>query len=89
LSELWLGANDISTEKRWVWADAKGTQFWQGGPLTVDGAPVGGRYTNWLSGEPNDAYGVPPGEDCAILRTDERWEDQACDLEKAFVCEAL
>ena len=57
---VWIGANDISTEGKWVWVD-DGTQFWQGG---TDGSSVDGRFSNWPRGfEPDnwreqDAAGI-------------------------------
>jgi hypothetical protein len=51
----------------------------------VDGTPQG--YENWEASEPNDAN---DGEDCAQLNrfpTGE-WNDEACDIVYAFVCES-
>ena len=51
---VWIGANDISTEGKWVWVD-DGTQFWQGG---IGGSSVDGRFNNWALGfEPDNFRG--------------------------------
>lgn len=46
-----IGATDRNAEGVWVWLQS-GMQFWQG---PFGGHPVGGRYSNWNSGEPNNA----------------------------------
>jgi YVTN family beta-propeller protein len=58
-TNAWLGGTDQQGEGEWRWATGPeaGTQFWQGNSA---GTPVGGAYTNWASGEPNDVNG---GED--------------------------
>ena len=46
-SYLWLGANDMATEGRWIWDGinfGNGVHFWQGG---VAGMAISGAYTNW------------------------------------------
>ena len=47
----------------------------------------GGRltWTNWRSGEPNDADG---GEDCGFMyQSDGRWNDDQCSRKEPFVCQ--
>ena len=48
-----------------------------------DGSPVS--YTNWNSGEPNDAG----GEDCTHMNysTSGGWNDYPCSRGQPFVCE--
>ncbi len=75
---VWLGGTDVGVENAWRWDD--GAQFWQGGS---GGTPVGGLYENWDSGEPNN----DANEDCAELRTTSLWNDVACSVTRAFVCE--
>ncbi len=59
----------------------------QDGPSTegafvwTDGTPRA--YTNWGDGEPNN-YG---NEDCALMTSDGRWVDVACDGARAYVVE--
>lgn len=57
----WIGASDDAsqgtTEGRWVWTGGPeaGQNFWNG---LSGGAAVGGAYTNWNGGEPNNAGGA-------------------------------
>lgn len=49
----WIGANDSAMEGTWKWVTGPedGTVFWQG---NYNGVPVGGQYSFWNSGEPNN-----------------------------------
>jgi len=49
----WIGANDSTTEGTWKWVTGpeSGTQFWQG---DYNGGSVGGQYSFWNTGEPNN-----------------------------------
>jgi hypothetical protein len=76
--EMWIGANDRSSEKRWVWA-AGGHQF------STGASPIAGIYSKWAVGEPNDNLGI---EDCAVATGDGTWNDQSCTLTKGYVCES-
>lgn len=51
-SDAWTGANDIEEEGTWVW-DHTGENFFNGD--YEDGETVAGFYSNWSSGEPNNA----------------------------------
>lgn len=50
---LWIGGNDATSEGEWFWTEGPeaGTQFWTGGAA---GSPVGGLYSNWVSGDPSN-----------------------------------
>jgi hypothetical protein len=48
-----IGANDIAAEGVWVW-DQTRANFWNG---AANGTAVPGFYTNWNTGEPNNANG--------------------------------
>jgi len=76
-----IGANDVSNEGEWRWAD--GVTFWR------SGAPASGRYANWASGEPNDSSpSTGASEDClSIGFSDATWDDVSCTAELPYVCE--
>lgn len=46
----WAGGTDQAVDGEWRWA-SNNVQFWQG---LAGGSPVGGAYTNWNGGEPNN-----------------------------------
>ena len=76
-----IGANDVSTEGEWRWAD--GVTFWRGG------AAVSGHYTNWSDEEPNDSSSFTGAADClSIYFADGTWADVSCEAELPYVCEA-
>ena len=70
----WIGASDAAVNNTWIWAAGpeKGTQFWQGLDAGHGGSPVGGSYTNWLAGEPNDDGGL--GDYAHIFVNSPGWE---------------
>jgi hypothetical protein len=74
-------APHLGLEEWWMGAsDAAVEGEW----LWYDGAPM--TYTNWRTGEPNNA-GVA-GEDCGILEGHNAglWDDRACDSSFPFFC---
>lgn len=75
LNAGWMGASDAASEGDWKWVTGpeNGTSFWSG---LSGGSAVSGRYSNWGSGEPNDAG----GEDCAQFLTggSGKWNDLPC-----------
>jgi hypothetical protein len=73
-----IGATDSAIEGSWVW-DA-GEPFWQGAD---NGAPVGGRYANWNTNEPNNGNSI---NDCARMKGDGTWEAVNCDNNHRFAC---
>jgi hypothetical protein len=52
---LYIGANDIQTEGRWVWAE-NGANFYNGD--YSNGTTVAPWYSNWSVSEPNNASGI-------------------------------
>lgn len=78
-NQAWLGGSDGTTEGDWRWVtgpeglenSGAGRQFWSG---ASGGSAVGGAYTNWNSGEPNDSGG---NEDALQLGfgTQGQWND--------------
>lgn len=55
-SFAWVDGSDSATEGEWVYTSGAeaGTQYWTGG---AGGSAVGGEYTNFYNGVPNDANG--------------------------------
>ena len=76
----WLGGSDLGTLGDWRWVD--GAQFWSG---PASGMPVGGLYTNWDPGEPNN-FGE--GENCLVMFAKATWNDDSCFTPHRYVCEA-
>lgn len=75
----WMGANDSAVEGEWRWVTGPeaGQQFWSGPPASSGGNAVGGAYTNWVNGEPNNHPFYDPvlGEDYANLFANGGWND--------------
>lgn len=73
---MFIGVNDQNTEGAWVYAfgEVANQQFWSG---ASGGSAVGGRYSRWNIGEPNDAGGA---EDCAYIgvAATPNWADIPC-----------
>ncbi|WP_375474580.1 DUF4347 domain-containing protein, partial [uncultured Nostoc sp.] len=67
----WLGASDAAVEGEWRWVTGPEAdqQFWQG--LSQNGSPVGGRYNNWNSVQPDDSN----NEDYGQFLPDGKWND--------------
>ncbi len=79
-----LGGTDAALEGDWRWPD--GEAFWSG---DRNGSAVGGLYTNWGVGEPND-MGGGAGEACMAMTADGTWSDIRCSgtsSEMPFGCE--
>jgi len=72
---VWIGGTDAASEHTWVWSPSNT-------PLS---------YTNWYSGEPNNAYG---GEDClefnyrgSDMEASGKWNDWGCFGKRKYVCQ--
>ncbi|PSR13661.1 MAG: hypothetical protein C7N36_07150, partial [Bacteroidetes bacterium] len=70
----WMGANDFNQAHEWQWVTGPeaGTVFWSG---LSGGSPVGGNYSNWAIGEPNDSDFYPTGESYVHFRNGGKWND--------------
>jgi hypothetical protein len=80
-TEAWIGADDRGAEGSWLWQS--GIPFWSGDEL---GTPVGGEYTSFLAGEPNDEPGTA---DCMRIVPGGGWRDDGCGSSHAAVCEQI
>lgn len=77
--DAFIGATDRTTEGTFLWLDNAAD-------------PLGGGFTNWRTGEPND--GGTNGEDCAIIEGARMgtWDDRPCAVTGtagayAYVCQ--
>lgn len=86
-TDVWFGASDDNanivgaSEGNFFWL-GDSTAFWTGGQA---GSPVGGAYTNWETGEPNNSS----TENCALKYSygSHRWNDYYCANGRHYVCE--
>lgn len=71
-NSIHMGGSDglVNGEWRWVGGEADGVQFWQG---LANGSAVGGAYTNWAAGEPNDYNNY---ESRLMMYNGGSWNDQ-------------
>jgi hypothetical protein len=84
-TDVWIGANDLATEGRWLWDG--GQQFWSG---NNSGKPVNGAYVNWMDGAPNNGANTGSGsqEDCAaLIGGSPAWGDRSCSNKYGYLCE--
>lgn len=73
----WIGASDEESEDDWKWVTGPeaDTSFWSGLGADEGGQPVGGLFSNWAEGEPNNAG----DEDCAQFYSNGTgWNDLPC-----------
>jgi hypothetical protein len=74
-------------EGEWRWGD--GRQFWSGLDPMSGGGPVGGLYTSWIDGEPNNVEGRAVGNCLRMLAGDGVWRDSDCATARPFACESM
>ncbi len=77
----WLNdaAEDVAGKEYWIGLhdhDEEGTFVWASG--------VDASYRNWNANQPNNSGG---GQDCARMRRDGRWSDNACNERVGIICE--
>lgn len=71
-SFMWIGYNDLEREGAWAWSDR--TQI---------------NYQNWASGDPNNGGSYRRNdEDCAVLKSDGKWNDYPCTTRFRYICKA-
>jgi hypothetical protein len=78
LPEDWVfvGGTDAAVEGSWIWPD--------GAVFTTGKQPTSGMYTNWRSGEPNNAGA---GEDCLLVQSGGSWIAMTCEVPRNYACE--
>jgi len=85
---VWMGANDIAQENRWVWGEgADAVQFFRG-YTGGGGIAYMGRFNDFGTGRPNSSNNTD--EDCGAFDAEVAWQwnDRACtNKEIGFVCE--
>ena len=75
----WIGAIEHGNDEVWRWLG--GDVFWRGG---ANGAPEGGRFSAWGTGQPNDG-GQDHLQRC--VRTTPSWNDWGCGIRLSYICE--
>jgi hypothetical protein len=78
-ASTWIGANDLATPGEWYWSSAtseSGSLFWSGG---IDGSQQNSEFYNW-------AAGAPGSQSCAVMTTDNLWQDTACTQTLGYLC---
>ena len=76
-SRVWIGYYKIMHP-----ADPHADGLW--GRWTSSSEMTDGAYTNWDTDQPNDNY---QAQNCAIMKSDETWEDDQCTDTRACLCE--
>jgi secreted trypsin-like serine protease len=75
-SSLWLGVNDVQQEGCWRYSDGPEANIaFYAAPGALN-CPVSAGFSNWNSGEPNNAYG---GENWAMADSYGNWNDGPID----------
>jgi hypothetical protein len=85
---VWLGANDIEQEGRWVWGRGTDAVQFFVGSAQGGGTPYMDRFNDFAAGRPNSANGED--EDCGAFDSefDWQWNDLVCSVPRlGFVCE--
>lgn len=71
-SFMWIGYNDLEREGAWAWSDR---------------TPI--RYQNWATGDPNNGGSYRrKDEDCAVLKSNGKWNDYPCTTRFRYICKA-
>lgn len=71
-SFMWIGYNDIQREGQWAWSDRTHQS-----------------YKNWATGDPNNGGQYrKKDEDCAVLKSNGKWNDYPCTTRFKYICKA-
>jgi len=71
-SFMWIGFNDLENEGKWAWSDRTPQN-----------------YKNWARGDPNNGGTYrKKDEDCAVLKSDGKWNDYPCNTLFKYICKA-
>lgn len=71
-SFMWIGFNDLENEGKWAWSDRTPQN-----------------YNNWARGDPNNGGTYrKKDEDCAVLKSDGKWNDYPCNTLFKYICKA-
>jgi hypothetical protein len=87
---VWMGANDLAREGRWVWGQDAGAVNFFTGSQRGGGTPVSGLFNDFSEGRPNSANFVD--EDCGAFDSEYgwHWNDLDCSVPRLGVlCEQL
>ncbi|XP_059494489.1 protein jagged-2-like isoform X2 [Stegostoma tigrinum] len=95
----WLfdGLSEIYNEnlQRYLSSVARGKEVWIGvskcnSNWCYSGTGKMVSYTNWAKGEPNNYYSFIFGEEnCVLMRSSSKWNDENCSAEYYFMCQEL
>ncbi|KAJ7392163.1 hypothetical protein OS493_013535 [Desmophyllum pertusum] len=71
-SFMWIGYNDLEREGKWAWSDRTHQS-----------------YMNWATGDPNNGGTYrKKDEDCAVLKSNGKWNDYPCNTRFRYICKA-
>jgi hypothetical protein len=85
---IWLGANDLDQEHKWVWGRGAGAVQFFTGSNQGGGTPYRGAFNDWAVDRPNSSNGAD--EDCGAMDSafDWRWNDILCQTPRiGWLCE--
>src|SRR6185369_312212 len=85
---IWMGANDIDQENKWVWGRGSNADQFFTGMNDGGGTPYQGAFNDWAVDRPNSSNGSD--EDCGAMDSafDWAWNDILCQTERlGWLCE--